>query len=135
MNHIDKELEDLLKDPLLSDINQFTSLNQVKHLIQLERGNLIKLTLLRGSLQAIELSLNEFSTLEELKKLIQLHIASQLNSTRSNLKINWKFTWNRNKLSTLRGLELEGDKNTLRQLGIKNNDMIKFVKIKKVKTK
>jgi hypothetical protein len=53
MDPIDKELQDLLKDPLLCDINQFTSLNQVKHLIQLERGSLIKLTLLRGSLQAI----------------------------------------------------------------------------------
>ncbi|KAL1915135.1 uncharacterized protein VTP21DRAFT_7616 [Calcarisporiella thermophila] len=115
----------LLQDPLLSDLPPDPTLQEIDHLIALEQGAAVRISILRGSLAPLSVIVHQSATVAELKQLVQT-AATRANQG-SKRKINWRYIWNRYCL-VFEGQKLAGEKTRLDTLGIRAGSQIRFVR-------
>lgn len=125
--------EVLASEPALNDLHQDVTLEEVRSLIALEKGQAMKLELVRGDGSTLFVVIPCDSTVGHLKREVEQATVLQLRRGgqhhRSHLKhpINWKYVWKTYWLF-VHGTKLKDDQATLNDYGIKNRDRIAFIK-------
>ncbi|CAG8433257.1 4140_t:CDS:2 [Diversispora eburnea] len=127
-------LQQLLKDPLLSDLAKLNSegnisLEEVDTLIALETGTAFEIKIERDGLEPFFLVVRQNSTIADLKKLIRLNFERQQRKQNVGLgrikKSSWKYIWKTYCLM-FENKRLLQDKMPLQEYGIRSGNVLKF---------
>lgn len=125
--------EILRSEPALTDLPLDVSLEEVRSLIALEKGQAMDLELVRGDGSVLNIIVPIDATVGQLKRQVEqatvLKLRREGQHHRSNLKcpINWKYVWQTYWLF-VHGTKLKNDQASLSDCGINNRDRITFIK-------
>lgn len=122
-----QKLDELLGDPLLADISQDATVEEIEALTGLEYGQAMSLTICRADGESYKVIVNLNATVLDLKAAIQRKVALQMQRTTNFKFINWKYVWRCYWLSCNRQ-KLQDDGKRLQEYGIRNHDELYFVK-------
>ncbi|RHZ68912.1 hypothetical protein Glove_292g36 [Diversispora epigaea] len=134
LSQTQKMLQQLLKDPLLSDLAKLNSegnisLEEVDTLIALETGTAFEIEIERDGLEPFLLVVRQNSTIADLKKLIRLNFERQQRKQNIGLgrikKSSWKYVWKTYCLM-FENKRLLQDKMPLQEYGIRSGNVLKF---------
>ncbi|CAG8716727.1 13769_t:CDS:2 [Acaulospora morrowiae] len=131
LSQTQKMLQQLLKDPLLSDLAKLNnedniSLEEVDTLIALETGTAFEIRIERDGLEPIVVRQN--STIADIKKLIKFKIEHQRKQNiqpGSKRKISWKYIWKTYCLIFEKKRLLQ-DKMPIQEYGIRSGSVLRF---------
>ncbi|KAL0082110.1 hypothetical protein J3Q64DRAFT_1232342 [Phycomyces blakesleeanus] len=115
----------LLKDPLLNDISEKQSLQDIDTLIAIEQGHAYRIQVDRNPLDPVYVVVRQASTVQQLKKLIRLELERM---EPQNKHVSWKYIW-RSYCLILQGQRLIDDKAVMSQLGIRQNSVLRFSRL------
>ncbi|XP_066917900.1 U11/U12 small nuclear ribonucleoprotein 25 kDa protein-like [Clytia hemisphaerica] len=125
-----KQIEEILKDPLLSDIPNLVTPEELKAKIDLEKGNAFVIFLKRETEeghQNIDIIVNDRTTILEMKKLIERKMTRIIEIEDGPKCLSWKYFWKTFWL-VHNNEKLKDDKKTLKDYNIKNNSELIFLK-------
>jgi len=114
-------------DPLLSDLPELVTVEEVQSHIALEYGQAMSIQVRRadGAIYAVIVQQN--ATVLDLKKAIERHVTLKLSREHGNPDISWRYVWRTYWLS-YDGTRLTDNHKKLRDYSIRNKDEVVFVK-------
>lgn len=124
------KIEEIIKDPLLSDIPNFVTPEELKAKIDLEKGKAFVVFLNRESddgIQNIDIIVNDTITVSEMKKLVERKLSQIIKEEHGPKCISWKYFWKTYWL-VHNHEKLKEDKKTLKDYNIKSQAEISFLK-------
>ena len=124
------KIEEILKDPLLSDIPRFVTPEELKAKIDLEKEQAFVVFLKReteGGLQNIDIIVNDKTTLLQMKKLIERKLSRLIEDEFAQKCISWNYFWKTYWL-VHNHEKLKDDKKVLKEYNIKSQSEICFLK-------
>lgn len=130
--------EILANEPVFNDLAEDVMLEEVSSLIALEKGQAIKLELVRGDGSVLFVVVPIDATVAQLKRQVEqatlLKLRRDGQHHRRHLKrpINWKYVWKTYWLFA-HGTKMKDDQAILSDYGMNNHDRISFIKRLKVK--
>ena len=131
---IKKNVDQLLcNDPLLSDLPSTVTLEELKSLIALEKGQAKTIIIEKadGTCLSVIVPAQRTATVRDLKKAVERATILQLSRDNSKRKttqiISWKYIWKTYWLY-FQGQKLQDDHRLLYEYGIQTNDKICFIK-------
>ncbi|KAH8556645.1 hypothetical protein BGW37DRAFT_473513 [Umbelopsis sp. PMI_123] len=115
----------LLQDPLLSDVPQNATLEEVKTLIAIEEGRAYRIRIKRNGLEEVPLVVSQATTVKQIKELTQATLKRMLRRQGVKRSVNWKYIW-RTHCLVLNGEKLLNDNAAVSSLGIRNDTVLNF---------
>lgn len=127
LNEFNEELDELLGDPLLSDLPEDVTFEELEALLALEYGQAMNVNVIREDNVVLPIIVSKAATIKEFKKAIQRYMS--LKMKREGLKkcISWKYVWKTYWLC-FNGEKLKDDKKTLQDYNLFHHCNITFVK-------
>ncbi|KAG2188372.1 hypothetical protein INT44_001125 [Umbelopsis vinacea] len=117
----------LLQDPLLSDLPENATLEEVKTLIAIEEGRAYRIRIKRNNMEDVPLVVSQATNVKQIKNLTEVTVKRMLRKQGINRSINWKHIW-RTHCLVLNGEKLLNDRAVVSSLGIKNDTVLNFEK-------
>ena len=127
MQVFQSEIKEMLKDPLLSDLHETISLNELKTKLAHAYGQALTISVIRDDGQVYKVIVERDATVGHLKNRIKDHVNLKLVKEGSSCKVNWKYAWKNNYL-VYNGQKLKEDKKKLTDYDISNYSQITFIK-------
>ena len=128
---IESKFKEIIKnEPLLSDLDSKTSLNELKSILSLEHGESMNLFIKKFDGEKFSVIVKQNATLKDLKESIEIHfkIKHEKNPDSFPRVVNWKYVW-RNFCLSNRGEKLVENLRELRDCGIRNRSELEFFKL------
>ena len=122
-----KEVKKMLADPLLSDLHENITLNELKSKLAHAYGQALTLSVIRGDGQVYKIIVEREATVAQLKRAIRDHVNLKLSREGSSCKVNWKYVWKNNYL-VYAGQKLKKDDKKLADYNLSNYSEITFIK-------
>ncbi|CAO3631512.1 unnamed protein product [Cunninghamella blakesleeana] len=117
---IEKQIESLLRDSILSDISSKTTLKEIDQLIAVELNQAFKIKVKRDPLPPIDIIVQQSSTIKDIKLLFQQEWEKQ-----NKRKVSWKYIW-RTYCLQLDKQKLLNDDAIISQLGFQQGSIVLF---------
>ena len=115
-------------DPLLDDLPQNITTEELQQIVQLEHGQALKIYIKREDEKIIEIIINRESTFHQFKKVFQKQFCLWLKrNNQEKIKINWKYFW-KNYNFVFDGRQLSEDNVKIIDMGFYNNCQIRFIR-------
>ncbi|CAO3676243.1 unnamed protein product [Umbelopsis ramanniana] len=121
-------------DPLLSDLPENATLEEVNTLIAIEEGRAYRVRIKRNGLEDVPLVVSQATSVKQIKYLTETTLKRMLRKQGIKRSINWKYIW-RTHCLVLNGEKLLNDKAVVSSLGIKNDTVLSFERHIERKTK
>ncbi|KAI9308020.1 hypothetical protein BJ944DRAFT_237372 [Cunninghamella echinulata] len=133
LNDLETQLENLLKDPLLSDISNKSSLEEIDQCLAIELNQAYKIQIQRDPLPPINIIIHQSSTVRDLKISFQQEWEKQNNKR----KVSWKYIWRTYCLQLCQQqqqqqrefLLLNNDEAIISQLGFQQGSILLFKRL------
>ncbi|CAG2062201.1 unnamed protein product [Timema podura] len=125
----DTTLSELLgQDPLLGDLPQGVTLEEVGAQVALEQGQSMTIKILRGDGEEMAVVVPQRgATVLDLKRAIRRHVELRLNRSKRSRTLSWRYVWRSHWLYH-DAQKLKEDWAQLADYGIHNKSRVKFVK-------
>nr|CAD7265243.1 unnamed protein product [Timema shepardi]CAD7576416.1 unnamed protein product [Timema californicum] len=121
-------LELLGQDPLLGDLPQGVTLEEVGAQVALEQGQSMTIKILRGDGEEMAVVVPQHgATVLDLKRAIRRHVELRLNRSKRSRTLSWRYVW-RSHWLYYDAQKLKEDWAQLGDYGIHNKSTVKFVK-------
>ncbi|XP_041471763.1 U11/U12 small nuclear ribonucleoprotein 25 kDa protein-like [Lytechinus variegatus] len=133
LSHLDamaivrKELGEVLDDPLLEDLPQDVCVEEVNLQIALEYGQAMTVIVKRADGDLMPVVVMQTATVQDLKSAIKRYFELKQNREEIKKKISWRYVW-RSYYLCFEGEKLTDDYKKLRDYGIRNREVVTFVK-------
>jgi len=128
MKLFQEKLKSLIgSDPLLSDLPELVTVEEVQSHIALEYGQAMSIHVQRADGALYSVIVEQNATVLDLKKAIQRHVKLKLSREEGNPHISWRYVW-RSYWLCYAGTRLTDDNKKLRDYNIRNKDQVVFVK-------
>nr|XP_002131302.1 U11/U12 small nuclear ribonucleoprotein 25 kDa protein-like [Ciona intestinalis] len=127
MNFYNDKLDELLGDPLLNDLPQEVTLEEVNAKIALEFGQAMTIRIRRADGFTYPVIVKQDATIGELKKAITRHVQLKQQREGGNQCISWRRVWKSYWLY-YDGQKLKEDSHKLKDYGLRNHDEVTFIK-------
>nr|XP_039266088.1 U11/U12 small nuclear ribonucleoprotein 25 kDa protein-like [Styela clava] len=122
-----EKLDEMLGDPLLYDIKDDITIEEINSLIDLEYGRAMTITVNRADGDCYTVIVNQNGTVKDIKSAINRHFMLKMQRENGPKHISWKYVW-RTYWLYFDGQKLRNDKDKLKTYGIRNNDTVCFIK-------
>lgn len=125
---VDDSIASIIKnDPLLDDLPQNITTEELEQIVQLEHGQALKVYIKREDEKTIEIIVNRESTFHQFKKVFQKQFCLWLKRNNQEKTINWKYFW-KNYNFVFDGRQLSEDNVKIIDMGFYNNCQIRFIR-------
>lgn len=124
----DSKIHSLIRnDPLLNNLHPEVTVEELRSYLALEHGQAMSLLVRRADGESYTVVVEQKATVLDLKKALQRH--ATLRMARKGVKrlISWRYIWKTYWLC-FEGQRLDQDKVLLRDIGIRNNSELTFLK-------
>ncbi|XP_023211920.1 U11/U12 small nuclear ribonucleoprotein 25 kDa protein-like [Centruroides sculpturatus] len=119
-------------DPLLADLPDGVTLEELNSLLALEQGRAMTLFVKRADGLVYDIIIEQKTNVLDLKKAIRRYVTTKLEREGKKRTISWRYVW-RIYWLYFEGQKLMNDHYLLKDYGIGNNSEITFIKRLRVK--
>ena len=127
METYEEQLDELLGDPLLSDLPQDVTLEELKSALALEYGQAMTVNVKRDDGNVMKVIVDQEATLGCLKRGVRRFTELQMSRNNKNVNLSWKYVWKTYILAFDGTKLLENDKK-LKDCGVTNHCELYFLK-------
>lgn len=120
-------LDEILGDPLLSDLSPDVTLEELQSRLTLESGQAMTVIVKRADADVYPVIVSLNATVTDLKKAIEQHIHIQQCRAKQKQTISWRYVWKSYWL-VFDGVKLKDSNMLLKDLGLFNRCEVHFVK-------
>ncbi|KAK9708504.1 hypothetical protein K7432_009586 [Basidiobolus ranarum] len=132
ISNTEKMLNELLKDPLLSDMTHDITFEEVQNLVAYEMGNAYHIIIDRGALPSVDLYVKHNARVRDIKSLFKIKLERDSKAKPYSRKIKWKYIW-RSYCFMFDGQKLLKENQKIGTLGLRNGSILKFTRYVKPK--
>ncbi|KAI8984491.1 hypothetical protein BDF20DRAFT_986370 [Mycotypha africana] len=126
---LEKKINELLQDELLSNVPRQPTLKELDALIAVENHRAYKITIDRSPLPSIDLIVRQNSTVREIKRLFRIQVERLEQAAGDHTrKISWKYIW-KTFCFVFQNTRLADDDAVVSQIGIKQNSVLTLARL------